>query len=90
MSVRKKWQGIHSGRYQREPMERAFAKAWQEFCESSVATDGQPTLLDYLLTTDQQHPLPASDRDRQVACTVIQWLGSSVGQQFLSQIGFGR
>lgn len=90
MTVKKKWRGLHSGRYRREPMERAFAEAWQEFCLSSVATKGQPTFLDYLLTTDQRNPLPVSDRDRLVACTVVQWLGSTVGQQFLLQVGSDR
>ncbi len=30
----------------------------------------------------------ATDRDKQVAATVVQWLGSNVGQDFLHGLGF--
>ena len=85
MKIKTKWKGMHSYRYKREPMEKAFAKAFQTFCEGQSANT-HPSNLDYLLSPDNNHPIPCSDRDRQVACTVIQWLGSTVGQQFIQEI----
>lgn len=51
--------------------EAAFAELWDELCER-----GQ---LEYLLAQ-------ISGRDRMVAATVIQWLGSNCGQYFLKQV----
>lgn len=52
--------------------EISYAKAWAE--ENRVCE----TL---------QHLIPeCSDRDAQVAATVIQWLGSNVGNCFLSKV----
>jgi hypothetical protein len=49
--------------------------------------DGRPNgrgTLDYLLAKDCNFPNgEVTARDREVAATVIQWLGSSVGQCFL-------
>ena len=86
VKIKKGWQGLHANRYSREPLERAYAAAWQKFCEGANSPGGHPDHLDYLLSTDQSHPVLTGTRDREVACTVIQWLGSTVGQQFVSDV----
>lgn len=87
--ITKQWQGLHAHRYEKEPLEHKLALAFQEFCETGG--DKSISHLDYLLCEgDQRYVVPCSDRDRQVACTVIQWLGSSVGQKFLNDIYFNR
>ena len=44
-------------------------------------------VLDYLLAEDSNYPKgEVTERDRKVAATVIQWLGSPVGQSFLSKL----
>lgn len=89
MKVKKAWRGLHANRYQREALERAYALAWQLHCTEKISVSGnRPDMLDYLLATDQSHPVVAraSDRDREVAATVIQWLGSPVGQGFVQGV----
>lgn len=83
--VKKKWQGLHADRYEREPLELEFAREFQNFCESASGPGRHPDHLDYLLSPDQNlgNIQLAGTRDRQVAATVIQWLGSTVGQHWL-------
>jgi len=57
--------------------EKAFADQWQE--------EQQHDLLAYLLG-DGSHKAGFSPRDAAVAATVIQWLGTSVGQSFLDKV----
>lgn len=76
--------GLHRHRLSREPMEKAFSEAW----ERENAPDKRRKLLDDLLgdgTCDGHQPF-ASARDWEVASTVIQWLGSLVGQSFLRDV----
>jgi hypothetical protein len=48
--------------------------------------DGRGT-LDYLLAKNCNDPNgEVTDRDREVAATVIQWLGSPVGQDFVAEV----
>lgn len=79
--------GLHQHRFRDNPEERRFAQAWED-----RNVYGQN--LDYLLDTGpgrgSLHPPPASDRDRVVAATVIQWLGSPVGQGFLQDLGYEK
>ncbi|MCH7976003.1 MAG: hypothetical protein IIC18_05550, partial [Bacteroidetes bacterium] len=48
--------------------------------------EGGRTNLDYLLYTDDDVPPIISARDREVANTIIQWLGSPVGRQFVDDV----
>lgn len=84
--VPKAWQGLHAHRYASDPMEEVFARAWAKFNGGSPVNPALPTALDTLLSTDNRGHPPASDRDRLVACTIIQWLGSPVGQSWLDEI----
>jgi hypothetical protein len=75
--------GLHQDRFGREPEERQFAEHWAKLNEEG-------DLLWYLLHVEQ-HKAPRPliiDRDAQVAATVIQWLGSHVGQCFLNDMGY--
>lgn len=83
--IKKKFQGLSAYRYSKEPLEKLFAEMWQEQNNkkcSSIAT------LDYLLseTANQHNPPPRSNEDHKKAATVIQWLGSPVGQGFLQKV----
>ena len=83
--------GMHQYRFKQNPMEEIFAKAWEERdTDPSGRADGRGT-LDYLLAENPNEPRgEVSDRDRIVAATVIQWLGSPVGQYFLDEINERR
>jgi hypothetical protein len=59
--------------------EKAFTDLWQQEQESH--------LLEYLLGSDNQKG-NVSERDAQVAATVIQWLGTAVGQSFIEKVQF--
>lgn len=80
-AVKKKWQGKSANRYDREPMERRFAQAWQHYSEPPYTS----TIND-LLDTSTGCPKEATDEERIAANTVIQWLGSPVGLAFLEEV----
>lgn len=71
--------GLHSHRLKREPEEKRFADAWDD-----------EDVLKHLLGdgVDALHDI--GPRDEVVAATVIQWLGSEVGQSFLHGLGYER
>jgi hypothetical protein len=71
-------QGDHTGK-----QEAAFLRAWQD--EQSKQTP----LLESLLTIDPRLPAIACDRDYEVAATVMQWLGTPVGQSWLARVVAG-
>lgn len=74
--------GLHKWRYKDNPLEQRFADEWAKLNDGERG--GVPTLL-YLLAEDNNRPLleEMSERDAQVAATVIQWLGSPVGSSWL-------
>jgi hypothetical protein len=76
--------GMRPWRYKNNPEERRFAEAWLKENDGS----GYKTpLMDHMLG-DGVHPKTPTQRDITVAATVIQWLGSSVGQCFLRDLGY--
>ena len=81
-----KMSGLHKHRLDDNPEERRFAEAWHMFGE---ATGHLGHLLDQRPEQTGRPPSP-SDRDFAVAATVIQWLGSPVGQNWLRDLGYVR
>ncbi|HEK3716895.1 TPA: hypothetical protein SMW50_005792 [Pseudomonas aeruginosa] len=83
MSKKLNHTGLHSYRLKDDGLstlrEKAFAELWQQEQESS--------LLEYLLGSDNQKG-NVSERDAQVAATVVQWLGTTVGQSFMEKVQF--
>lgn len=68
-------------RLQDNPKEKAFADHWKKLNDTYKGT------LEYLLAEDNNCPWgEMTDRDAEVAATVIQWLGSPVGQNFLRDV----
>ncbi|MDA4132151.1 MAG: hypothetical protein OK454_03380 [Thaumarchaeota archaeon] len=75
-----KHHGLSRYRFKDNPIEELFAKLWegQNDCGGSFGT------LAYLLDPEHQHsPREPTQEQATVAATVIQWLGSPVGQFFL-------
>lgn len=66
-------------RLSENPLEASFLDTW-ETDPSFVHT------LDYILSDRVNERGPVSERDLEVAATVIQWLGSPVGQCFLEKV----
>jgi len=74
-------------RFKQNPLEKAYAKAW-DVCNTGYAghIDGRGT-LDYLLAENPNEPRgEVTPRDREVAATVVQWLGSPCGQAFVNKV----
>lgn len=65
-------------RLKSNPAEKALHDAWQ-------AENDEGHILEYLLGDDNRRG-DVSERDAMVAATVIQWLGSPVGHNFLQRV----
>ena len=76
--------GLNRNRFSREPEEKRFADHWEQ--EQTPDNSGRG-LLEHILSTTNE-PVEPNTRDRQVAATVVQWLGSSVGRCFLEELGY--
>ncbi len=88
--IRPEFRGVNHHRYSREPLERKLAELWQHVnCRNPSRDDD---VLGYLLQDPDRGNTRAelSPRDREVAASVIQWLGSHCGQAFLKSAGFER
>jgi hypothetical protein len=78
-------EGLHTNRLRvrENVLENKFAEAWEK---ENSRSDGHD-LLDYLLALDNNNPRGEfSQRDATVAATIIQWLGTHVGQCFLRDV----
>lgn len=73
--------GIHLHRFKDNPEEERFAEAWENFAKHGN--------LEYLLGKGDKRAI-ISDRDSTVSATVVQWLGSPVGQGFLESLGYTK
>lgn len=77
-----KFTGARPYRLESNPKERLFAEAWQK--QNRL---GRFTMLEQLLSNDGgKTPAEVSERDEMIAATIIQWLGSPVGQCFLRDV----
>lgn len=76
--------GIHYYRLETEPLEKLFAQTWEE-ANINYGNNDADGLMKYLFSTDNK-PQYTSDNTRQICATVIQWLGSPVGQAFLQTV----
>lgn len=82
MSIPKRNVGLHKHRLRDNPEEKRFADAWQK-------QDAAGNTLAHLLS-ETSWPADVTPRDRLVAATVMQWLGSPVGQHWLGELGYRR
>jgi len=76
--------GLRTHRLASNPEEQVFADQWAKMNEDPS------NILDHLLVDDpnSHYVKSSSAHDRTVAATVIQWLGSPVGQGFLRDCGY--
>ncbi len=80
-----KHRGLKDYRFSDNPEERRFADAW---ATQNARPNNAPGTLAYML--GDGHAAAITDRDALVAATVVQWLGSPVGQSFLSELGYAK
>jgi len=87
MKLKKKHQGLNPHRLASNPLEQRFAEAWQAMNEAAAGPMDRVDTIDYILHQGDQHfPIRCSERERAVANSVIQWLGSPVGESFIRQV----
>jgi hypothetical protein len=70
-------EGINKNRLSREPLEARFAEAWKREA---------PRVLGYILCGPDRNHHDFSQRDAEVAASIIQWLGSHVGSCFVTEV----
>jgi len=73
--------GLRQFRFAQNPLEALFAAEWQKLNETG-------RVLEYILTPEINNPDVAnlSERDMSVAATVVQWLGTPVGQGLIRKV----
>lgn len=71
-------EGKNIHRLSREPLERKFHDEWKHMHEYG-------NTIGYILGDNNEQAV-LTERDETVAATVIQWLGSPVGQGFLETV----
>ena len=74
--------GIKHDRLKHNELERRFAEAWDADNSEHYRTH----LLEYILSDEPNKRKPFDDRDREVAATIIQWLGTIVGSYFIDDV----
>lgn len=81
--IKKINQGKNFERTNCHPLEKVFAEEWDKLNSKLNGCD----LIDYLMVETPNEPNgEVTERDRKVAATIIQWLGTSVGQEFLATV----
>ena len=78
--------GHWRNRFKDNPEEARFARAWNQ--ENTTLL--HPPLLAQLMGDGRDSAKDITQRDATVAATVIQWLGSPIGQCFLQDLGYER
>jgi hypothetical protein len=78
--------GLNAHRLKSNPEEAKFAMWWDRWNRHGS------TLAHalYVGDGDGSHPPEPSERDKIVAATVIQWLGSPTGKAFLNDVGYEK
>lgn len=82
-TVKDGFKGANAHRYKQNPLEKAFAVAWQD---ENSGLGKRYTILDALFDPSGRGGPGCRDitkQDWETANTLIQWLGSPVGQAFL-------
>ena len=69
--------GISTHRFKDNPLEEAYAKEWERQA---------PNTLGWLICRTHDQNANYTERDAEVAATMIQWLGSPVGSSFVQAI----
>ena len=79
--------GINTNRFRSNPTEKIFAIKWEEINTDVHGKLNNESVLDFIMANESGHPKgEVSNRDREVAASVIQWMGSPIGLMFLKQV----
>lgn len=80
--------GLHANRFASNPAERVFAERWSGLQSPPDWLNGGKGTLAWLLHANERgtdvKQLP-TDEEHTIAATVIQWLGSPIGREWLRE-----
>ncbi len=78
-------ESLQPDRLNRMP-ERIYAEEWKKHNERKPWLNSGCTYLEWILCpSGERFPPPVSERDAQVAASVIQWLGTNCGLAFVQK-----
>lgn len=89
--------GLHSERCQNNPREQAFAEEWREENRTDVAVNygfgilqdlmmirtGNKDRFNWVSGQEEVFAEIITERDARIVATVVQWLGSNIGMDFI-------
>lgn len=82
--------GIHQHRLESSPLEKRFSDAWHKCKYYSDQQYGESTLSHILSPYHDNEAIIVEEETKHIAATIIQWLGSPVGQGFLREVMEGE
>lgn len=86
VKTKPKHASLNFKRFNNNPLEKEFVKEWRELNKNVWTSRLDYKHLIYIVSPNQPELAAISDRDIQIAETVIQWLGSTVGQYFVKTV----
>lgn len=80
-------EGVHAQRVRSDhnKLEAVLARRWREQQARVRGLNRGLGVLENLMTPVGQDPEPITQRDAAVAATVVQWMGSPIGQAFMDE-----
>lgn len=82
----KRFVGKNIHRLSQNPVEEKISELWSNENERWYK-NGRGSILQYTLSPDGGKTLPdVSERDEMIAATVIQWLGTPIGQSLFNEM----
>lgn len=81
-----KYIGLRPERTRYDVREEVFARIWRKYNKRDPGVNFNCTYLELILSTDEHTARTSlTQRDATVATTIIQWLGTNIGQCFLKE-----
>lgn len=82
-----KFRGKNTHRFSTNPIEKVFSDLWAEENERWIKNGLRGSVLQYILSEDGGKTVPeTSERDEMITASVIQWLATPIGKNFLEEL----
>lgn len=82
--------GLCQHRLESNPLEKRFSDEWHKYEGYGDWQYGDRTLSYLLSPYDDKSPIFVEEETKHIAATIIQWLGSPIGQGFLREVMEGE
>lgn len=82
-----KFRGKNTHRFSTNLTEKIFSDLWAEENERWINHGKHASVLQYVLSEDGGKTIPeTSERDEMIAASIIQWLATPIGRNFLDEL----